>query len=930
MIEVRGARVNNLKNVSVDLPRGKFIVVTGLSGSGKSSLAFDTLYAEGRRRYVESLSSYARQFLGKLSKPECDYIRGLPPAIAIEQKVNTRNPRSTVGTSTEIYDYVRMLFGRIGHTYSPVTGEEVRKQTVEDVVAAAASYPAGTRVAVASPIVLLDGRSFDEQLDIYLKEGYSRLITRNGDFVSIADIKEKTGPSAEETYFLLIDRLSVAHEGDELSRLAESAETAFFEGRDECILFVWSDNGVVRKSFSKRFEADGITFMEPSDQMFNFNNPYGACPECEGFGKVMGIDENLVVPDRSLTIYDGAVACWRSEMMSKWKREFISWAAGHDFPIHTAYADLTDAERDLLWHGDGSGMPCIDGFFSWLDSQRHQIQYRVMMARYRGKTICPVCHGSRLRREASYVKVAGVTVGELVSMPVKKLRQWFDKLQLNERDGRIAARLLTEIAKRLQFLDDVGLGYLTLDRLSNSLSGGESQRINLATSLGSSLVGSLYILDEPSIGLHPRDTQRLIDVLEKLKALGNTVVVVEHDEEIMRAADMIIDVGPDAGRHGGEIVYHGPVPSDADGAMKAAPQSHTLRYLSGVEKIELPVARRRSSSYIEVTGASEHNLKNIDVRFPLGVMNVVTGVSGSGKSTLVRDILYRAMQRQLGNPGDAPGAFKKLRGDVGRISSVEFVDQNPIGKSSRSNPATYLKAYDEIRALFADQQHSRQMGFTPAYFSFNAEGGRCEECKGEGFITIEMQFMADIVVECEACHGKRFKPEVLEVEYRGKNIYDVLDMTVNQAIEFFSESDATIERRIVRRLTPLRDVGLGYIKLGQSSSTLSGGENQRVKLAWFLAQEKPEPTLFIFDEPTTGLHFHDIHVLLNAFERLLRQGHTLVIIEHNPEVIKCADNIIDIGPEGGDAGGNLVICGTPEEVAASGLGYTSAAIKDKL
>lgn len=924
-IEVRGARVNNLKNISLDLPRGKFIVITGLSGSGKSSLAFDTLYAEGRRRYVESLSSYARQFLGKLSKPECDYIRGLPPAIAIEQKVNTRNPRSTVGTSTEIYDYVRMLFGRIGRTYSPLTGEEVRKQTVEDIVAAAAAYPEGTRVAVGAPIVLPEGRSLADQFDIYLKEGFSRLVTTSGEFLSIADVREQ-GLGVDDA-FLLVDRLAVAHEGDELSRLAESAETAFFEGRDECVLLVWADGGVKLRRFSKRFEADGITFMEPSEQMFNFNNPYGACPECEGFGRVMGIDENLVVPDRSLTVYDGAVACWRSEAMSKWKREFIAWAAAHDFPIYTPYADLTSAQRDLLWHGDGSGMPCIDLFFSWLDSQRHQIQYRVMMARYKGKTRCPVCHGTRLRPEASYVKVAGTTIGELVAMPVSELRQWFDNLKLNERDGHIAARLLTEISNRLRFLDDVGLGYLTLDRLSNSLSGGESQRINLATSLGSSLVGSLYILDEPSIGLHPRDTDRLIRVLKRLQALGNTVVVVEHDEEIMRAADMIIDVGPDAGRNGGEIVYQGPVPADAAEAMEIAPLSHTLRYLSGAEKIEVPSARRRSSSYIEVVGATEHNLKNIDVRFPLGVMNVVTGVSGSGKSTLVRDILYKALMRELGNPGDAPGAFKKLRGDVRRISSVEFVDQNPIGKSSRSNPATYLKAYDEIRALYADQQHSRQMGFTPAYFSFNAEGGRCEECKGEGFITIEMQFMADIVVECEACHGKRFKPEVLEVEYRGKNIYDVLNMTVSQAIEFFSETDGTIERRIVRRLKPLQDVGLGYIKLGQSSSTLSGGENQRVKLAWFLAQEKPDPTLFIFDEPTTGLHFHDIHILLHAFERLLRQGHTLVIIEHNPEVIKCADNVIDIGPEGGDAGGSLVITGTPEEVAASGLGYTSAALK---
>ena len=930
-ISVKGARVNNLKDISIDLPRGEFIVVTGLSGSGKSSFAFDTLYAEGRRRYVESLSSYARQFLGKLRKPECDYIRGLPPAIAIEQKVNTRNPRSTVGTSTEIYDYLRMLFGRVGHTYSPVSGAEVRKHTVDDVVAAAAAYPEGTRIAVAAPVVLPEGRTFEAQLNIYLKEGFSRLLTADGTFIDIADIVAGTEKVEDEAaVMLLVDRLAVAREGDEVSRLAESAETAFFEGRDCCTLVVWHDGKTERHDFSKRFEADGMTFVEPGEQMFNFNNPFGACPTCEGFGKVLGIDDKLVVPDRSLTVFGGAVACWRSELMSEWKRRFIAVAAKHDFPIHVPYADLTPVQLDLLWHGDGKGSASIDAFFEWLESQRYQIQYRAMMARYRGKTTCPDCHGSRLRRDAAYVKIAGKTISDITTIPVTEAVVWFDALELNDTDSRIAERLLVEIKSRLHFLLDVGLGYLTLDRLSNSLSGGESQRINLATSLGSSLVGSLYILDEPSIGLHPRDTDRLVGVLGKLKSLGNTVVVVEHDEEIMRAADRIVDIGPDAGTGGGEIVYNGPVPADAASAERDAPLSHTMRYLSGSETIDMPRVRRRSSSYIEVKGATEHNLKNIDVRFPLGVMTVVTGVSGSGKSTLVRDILYKAVNRELGNPGDAPGLFKVLKGDISRLTAVEFVDQNPIGKSTRSNPATYLKAYDEIRALFAETQAARQMDFKPAYFSFNAEGGRCEECKGEGSISIEMQFMADIVVPCECCHGMRFKPEVLEITYRGKKIYDVLEMTIDDAIGFFGQSDGATERRIVRRLMPLKDVGLGYIKLGQSSSTLSGGENQRVKLAWFLAQEKPQPTLFIFDEPTTGLHFHDINILLKAFDRLLERGHTLVVIEHNIEVIKCADNVVDIGPEGGEKGGEVVATGTPEEIVAAQKGYTWKYLAPKL
>ena len=918
-IIIKGARVNNLKNVDVELPRNQFIVITGLSGSGKSSLAFDTLYAEGRRRYVESLSAYARQFMGKIQKPECESIKGLPPAIAIEQKVSTRNPRSTVGTSTEIYDYLRMLFGRIGKTYSPVSGKLVKRNTEEDVLASAASYPVGSRVALTAPISLPEGRDLMQQVEIYSQEGYSRLVDRNGNFVNFSELQSMPRTKLKTAdYELLIDRLATADGGDELSRLAESAETAFFEGHDSCVLYVWrEDGGIDRHEFSRRFEADGISFMEPSEQMFNFNNPFGACPVCEGFGNTLGIDPRLVVPDTSLSVYSNAVLPWRSASMSEFKREFIQDAAGRNFPIHTPYCELSPGQVELLWHGDSADSPCIDRFFSWLESQRHQIQYRAMYARYRGRTVCPQCHGGRLRREATYIKVDGHTISDLVKMPVDRLAEVLAALKLDEHDSRIAERLLKEICSRLEFLRQVGLGYLTLDRLSNTLSGGESQRINLATSLGSSLVGSLYILDEPSIGLHPRDTERLIGVLRKLQRMGNTVVVVEHDEEIMRASDRIIDVGPDAGRLGGEIVYQGPV----DG-IDSAERSHTMRYLSGKEKIEIPSSRRAPSGYIELKGASEHNLKNIDVRFPLGVMTAVTGVSGSGKSTLVRDVLYRSLLRNMGEAGEAPGRHKNLSGDLRKISRVEFVDQNPIGRSTRSNPATYLKAYDEIRALFADQQASRQMGFTAGYFSFNTEGGRCEECKGEGSITIEMQFMADITIPCEACHGKRFKSDVLEVKYRGKNIYDVLEMTVAEAIEFFAAGGSTVENRIVRRLQPLADVGLGYIRLGQSSATLSGGENQRVKLAYYLAMESPEPTLFIFDEPTTGLHFHDIRLLLNSFDRLLRKGHSIIVIEHNVDVIRCADHVIDIGPEGGEAGGRLVACGTPEEIKACPESYT--------
>lgn len=923
-ILVKGARVNNLKNIDIEIPRNKLVVITGLSGSGKSSLAFDTLYAEGQRRYVESLSAYARQFLGKMAKPETDFIKGLPPAIAIEQKVNTRNPRSTVGTSTEIYDYIRLLFGRVGKTYSPVTGELVKKHTVEDVIAVARSYPEGTRMAVITPVTLPEKRRFRTQLEVLLKGGYSRLV-KDGEFIDIEHLlADDNLPETASGYDLLVDRLSVAYEGDELSRLADSVETAFFEGHDEMSLLVWGTDGLHRHDFSKRFESDGIVFREPSELMFNFNNPYGACPRCEGFGRVIGIDPNLVVPDPSLSVYDDAVMCWRGDKMSEWKRELIHLAPHIGFPIHRPYCDLTQSELDVLWHGNGR-FKGIDGFFKMVEENQYKIQYRVMLARYRGKTRCPECNGSRLRKESEYVKVGGATISELVKMPVTDLKEWFAALKLDDNDKLVSSRLLVEINNRIGFLCDVGLGYLTLDRLSSTLSGGESQRINLATSLGSSLVGSLYILDEPSIGLHSRDTMKLIGVLRKLQQLGNTVVVVEHDEEIMRAADYLIDVGPEAGRHGGEIIYQG----DVDKLMTAT-DSYTVRYLNGELSIPVPARRRKWRDYIEVMGAREHNLKNIDVKFPLGVMTVVTGVSGSGKSTLVRDILYRAMVRHLGNPCDAPGLHRALGGDLNRISAVEFVDQNPIGKSSRSNPATYLKAFDEVRRLFSEQQGAKQMGFTPGYFSFNAEGGRCEECKGEGTITIEMQFMADIVIPCEACHGQRFKSDVLEITYNGKNINDVLNMTVNQAVEFFGESSDSICRKIVRRLKPLQDVGLGYIKLGQSSSTLSGGENQRVKLAYFLAQEKPEPTMFIFDEPTTGLHFHDINTLMDSFNRLIAQGHTVIIIEHNLDVVKCADHVIDIGPEGGELGGNIVAVGTPEEIMACDASYTGHFLKEKL
>ncbi|PLB85893.1 excinuclease ABC subunit A [Dysgonamonadaceae bacterium] len=924
-IEIKGARVNNLKNVDVSIPRNTFTVITGLSGSGKSSLAFDTLYAEGQRRYVESLSAYARQFLGRMNKPECDYIRGIPPAIAIEQKVTTRNPRSTVGTSTEIYEYLRLLFARIGKTISPVSGVEVKRHFVSDVVDKMLEYRAGTRMAVLSPIQLHNNRTLAEQLEILMKEGFSR-IDVGEQFYRIDELLAQKELPPKEDILLVIDRLSCSSDKATINRLSDSVETAFLEGNGECVVRFWTENGIESFTFSNRFEADGITFEEPTDLMFNFNSPVGACPRCEGFGKVIGIDENLVIPDKSLSVQEECVQCWKGEKMSEWQKEFVRNAYKADFPIHRAYYDLTDSEKDILWNGRHDlGIYGINDFFEMLEQNLYKIQYRVMLARYRGKTDCPVCKGSRLKPEALYVKVSGHSIADLVLMPVTELKEFFNQLELSNTDKAIAERLLTEIHNRLQFLIDVGLGYLTLNRLSNTLSGGESQRINLASSLGSSLVGSLYILDEPSIGLHSRDTHLLINVLRDLQQLGNTVVVVEHDEEIIRAADYIIDIGPKAGRLGGEVMYQGKVSE-----IEKNTDSYTVKYLTGEEQIEVPRNRRKWNNYIEVRGARQNNLKNITVKFPLNVMTVVTGVSGSGKSSLVNDVLYNALQYHYKGTALENVEFNGIGGDLRLIKNVEYVDQNPIGRSSRSNPVTYIKAYDEIRKLFAAQPLAKQMNFSPAYFSFNVEGGRCEECKGEGTITVEMQFMADIKLECESCHGKRFSQEVLDVEYHGVNIYDVLEMTINQAIEFFGAQKGATEKKIVKRLKPLQDVGLGYIKLGQSSSTLSGGENQRVKLAYYLGEEKSEPTLFIFDEPTTGLHFHDIKTLLGAFNALIERGHTVLIIEHNMEVIKCADHIIDIGPEGGKAGGYIVCEGTPERVASCPESYTGQFLKAKL
>ena len=916
-ILIKGARVNNLKNIDVEIPRNKLVVITGLSGSGKSSLAFDTLYAEGQRRYVESLSSYARQFLGRMSKPECDFIKGIPPAIAIEQKVNSRNPRSTVGTSTEIYEYLRLLYARIGRTFSPVSGQEVKKHSVEDIVGQTLEYPEGTRYTVLAPLLIAEGRTLAEQLTIDQQQGFTRLEV-NGRMVRMDEYEAKEG----DVVFLLIDRLTVSSAKDAISRLTDSVETAMYEGNGACLLrFYQADGSTQLYRFSTKFEADGIAFEEPNDQMFSFNSPIGACPECEGFGRVIGIDEHLVVPNRSLSVYDGAVVCWRGEKMGEWKNMVIRGAERAGFPIFTPYYQLTDEQRKMLWEGTPY-FEGINAFFRMLQENQYKIQYRVMLARYRGKTVCPKCHGTRLKPEAGYVKINGKSISDLVELPITELQKFFDALQLTDHERQVANRILKEISNRIRFLIDVGLGYLTLNRLSNSLSGGESQRINLATSLGSSLVGSLYILDEPSIGLHSRDTDRLIHVLRQLQQLGNTVVVVEHDEEIIRAADYIIDIGPKAGRLGGQVVYQGDLKD-----LRPVKDSYTVSYLLGEDTIPVPPQRRPWNNYIEIKAARENNLKGIDVRFPLNVMTVVTGVSGSGKSTLVRDILYRALKRELDECAERPGEYASIEGDIHSIRAVEFVDQNPIGKSSRSNPVTYLKAYDEIRKLYAEQPLSKQMGYTAGYFSFNSEGGRCETCKGEGVITVEMQFMADLVLECDECHGTRFKKDTLEVKYQGVDIHEVLEMTVDQAIEFFGQHG---QKRIVKKLTPLQDVGLGYIKLGQSSSTLSGGESQRVKLAYYLSLEKCDPTLFIFDEPTTGLHFHDIRKLLDAFDALIRHGHSILIIEHNLDVIKCADYLIDLGPEGGAEGGYVVATGTPEEVAACPESYTGHFLQEKL
>lgn len=915
-IDLKGVRVHNLKNIDLKIGLNKLIVITGVSGSGKSSLAFDTLYAEGQRRYVESLSSYARQFLGRLNKPECDYIKGIPPAIAIEQKVNTSNPRSTVGTSTEIYDYIKLLYARAGKTISPVSGQEVKRDNVDDISRFVLKNNAGKNVVILSrPNKLHE----PEALKLLLSQGFSRI--KSGDeFLRIDDVVSSNQMiPADMDVYLVIDRISVNEERDTVSRISESIETALYEGNGECFIEI---EGKIH-TFSNRFEADGITFEVPTVNTFSFNSPIGACPKCEGYGRILGVDEDLVVPNKSLSIYEEAVMCWRGEKMSEWKNHLVQNAHKIDFPVHKPYYEFTDSEKKILWNG----CPYFHGindFFAYLESQKYKIQNRVMIARYTGKTKCPECGGTRLKPEANYIKISGKSVPELVEMPINELQEFFEHLQLSSYQSQVAERILPDIKNRLEFLMEVGLGYLTLNRLSSSLSGGESQRINLATSLGSALVGSLYILDEPSIGLHSRDTEQLIRVLKKLRDLGNTVIVVEHDEDIIRAADEVIDIGPLAGRLGGDVVFQG------DMRKMETANTLTADYIYGKRNIEVPPHRRLWNKKITISGATENNLKNITIDFPLGVMTAITGVSGSGKSTLVKTILVPALKKHFGESTERSGSFDKLSGDLKAVTGVEFIDQNPIGKSTRSNPVTYIKAWDDIRKIFSDMQASKLQGFKPSHFSFNVPGGRCEECQGEGIIKVEMQFMADVYLECEHCKGKRFQDDVLEIKYKEKNIYDLLEMTINQAHEFFSTGNGYCERNIVDKLQKLIDVGLGYVKLGQSSSTLSGGESQRVKLAYHLSRENATPTLFIFDEPTTGLHFHDIHKLMSSLDALIERGHSVLIIEHNMDVIKCADYVIDLGPEGGKNGGEVVFAGIPEDLVRCAGSYTGHYLKEKL
>lgn len=918
-ILIKGAKLHNLKNIDLAIPKNKLVVITGLSGSGKSSLAFDTLYAEGQRRYVESLSSYARQFLGKLDKPQVDYIKGIAPAIAIQQKVISSNPRSTMGTTTEIYDYLKLLYARIGQTYSPISGELVQKDTVTDVIDYIQSLPIDSKILLLAPIQLNDERSFSENLIVLQQQGFTRLeIDENQ--AKIEDLIEfNFEPKKKTKINLVIDRVATQDDESFYHRLADSIQIAFFEGEGE--LIVKNSDDLSERSFSNAFELDGVNFNEPNIHFFSFNNPYGACPSCEGYGKIIGIDENLVIPNKKLSVYEDAVVAWRGEKMSEWKDHFIKIAAKYDFPIHKPYFQLAEEQIDFLWHGNKE-WEGIDGFFKMVESNAYKIQYRVMLSRYRGKTKCPTCKGKRLRKETSYVKINHTTIQDLVDLPLDELKVFFDELTLTEFEEKVAKRILHEVRSRIDFLMNVGLGYLTLNRASNTLSGGESQRINLATSLGSSLVGSMYILDEPSIGLHSKDTERLIGVLRKLRDLGNTVIVVEHDEDIMKAADHIIDIGPEAGTQGGEVVFEG----DYQQLLKS--DTLTAKYLNGDMEIEIPKERKPFKNFIEIRGARENNLKNIDAKFPLNTLTVVTGLSGSGKSTLMKDILTPAIQRNLGIFGHKIGEFDEISGSVNKIEQIELIDQNPIGKSSRSNPVTYVKAYDDIRALYSKQKASALMGFQPKYFSFNVDGGRCDVCKGEGTITIEMQFMADVELECEACHGARFKKEILEVNFHEKNISDILNMTVDESIEFFKTYS---EDKIVEKLQPLQDTGLGYVKLGQSSNTLSGGEAQRIKLASFLGKgHSQHPTLFVFDEPSTGLHFHDIQKLLKALRALIENGHTVFVIEHHMDIIKSADWIVDIGPGGGKKGGNIVAQGTPEEVSQVKESFTAKYLMEKL